>query len=139
MKRSFDVGANEGQSALEFRRWFPDAYLFSFEPHESTFVKLAQRAENDQRWNAENLAFGATPGEAVFHENAVSGANSILATDPESDVLFENNPHRTQAITHVTVDRLSAYCDRHSIDHIDLLNIDTQGFDLEVLKGCGAF
>jgi len=135
----FDVGANEGQSALEFREWFPDARIVSFEPHAPTFAKLRARAHVDPLWDVENLALGADAGTRQFHENAVSGANSLLPTDQQSDALFPDNPHRTQALTNVSVDRLDAYCARNGISAIDLLNIDTQGFDLEVLRGCGRF
>src|SRR6188508_1270833 len=36
----FDVGANRGQSALRFRRWFPSATLHCFEPVPATFAHL---------------------------------------------------------------------------------------------------
>jgi FkbM family methyltransferase len=135
----FDVGANEGQSAIEFRTWFPGARIISFEPHGMTYQRLAEYAASDSRWDTENLALGAKPGETVFHENQVSGANSILATDRVSDRLFQDNPHRTKAVTCVKVDRLDDYCDRNAICGIDFLNIDTQGFDHEVLKGAGSY
>ena len=135
----FDVGANEGQSAIEFRAWFPGARIISFEPHGMTYQRLEEQAARDTLWHAENLAFGSSPGETVFHENQVSGANSILATDRLSDRLFQDNPHRTKAVTCVNVDRLDDYCDRNAICGIDFLNVDTQGFDLEVLKGAGNY
>ena len=36
----FDVGANEGQSALRFAKAFPGARIVSFEPFQSTFARL---------------------------------------------------------------------------------------------------
>ncbi len=38
----FDVGANIGNYALELRRHFPNAEIYSFEPVKSTFAVLAK-------------------------------------------------------------------------------------------------
>ncbi len=40
---------------------------------------------------------------------------------------------------YVEVKRLDDYCKENNIDHIDFLKIDTEGFDFEVIKGCGRF
>src|SRR5258705_9601458 len=48
IRKFFDVGANEGQTALNAMMYFPQARIFSFEPHPATFSallsKLGERA-----------------------------------------------------------------------------------------------
>ena len=50
-----------------------------------------------------------------------------LAPRPNSDADTTEVP--------VRVETLDGYCERHGIDSIDLLKVDTQGYDLNVLKG----
>lgn len=137
MATIFDVGANEGQSAREFRKWFPCAHIVSFEPFPPAFMVLKRHSAQDSNWVAENLALGTLSGVEPFHINQVSGANSILPTDNASNNYFSENPHITANVTEITVGRLDDYCVENGISSIDFLNIDTQGYDLEVLKGAG--
>ena len=43
----FDVGANEGQTACELRRIFPEAKIYCFEPYEAAFRTLQQKLGGD--------------------------------------------------------------------------------------------
>ena len=47
-----------------------------------------------------------------------------------------NNFHQSKK---TKIKRLYDYVNENNIDHIDFLKIDTEGFDFEVLKGCGDF
>lgn len=54
--------------------------------------------------------------------------SSIL--EPSADCWGE-----IKARVQVELRTLDAYCTEHRITHIDILKVDTQGFDLEVIKG----
>src|ERR1700753_1912296 len=41
----FDVGANDGSTSLRAVNEFPDAQIFSFEPHAETFQRLTNVAK----------------------------------------------------------------------------------------------
>ena len=39
----FDIGANRGQSIFLFKKWFPKAKLYSFEPNPKLFLELKKK------------------------------------------------------------------------------------------------
>lgn len=119
----FDVGANEGQTAKRFRALFPTATIHAFEPG-PPFERLAQMPGI----HAHNIALGSQPGTLTFNENTVSVMSSFLPLGPDGWGEVTNRRE-------VTVSTVDEFCAQHSIEHIDLLKSDTQGFDLEVLKG----
>lgn len=121
----FDVGANEGQSIAAYRVWFPSAKIHSFEPVASTFSVLLANV-NDPKVFCHNLALGSEQGSAPIKiDKNLSGMNSMLGASQETGQLTET----------IKVDTLDAFCEAKKIDHIDFLKIDTEGFDLEVLRG----
>ena len=42
-------------------------------------------------------------------------------------------------IEEVEIDTVYNFCNKNNIDHIDILCMDTQGFELNILKGCKEF
>jgi FkbM family methyltransferase len=127
----FDVGANIGQSIEQFRLWFPDCVIHSFEPSPKTFRTLRRntfRLKNVQLWNC---ALGATPGQETLLENSYSTMSSFLPLG----TLGWGEPRKETPVEVRTVDEL---CLEQGIERIDVLKSDTQGFELEVFKGAEA-
>jgi FkbM family methyltransferase len=122
----FDVGANVGQTARRLVRAFPQAAIHSFEPFRDTYAKLNGNVSHEPRIKTHCLALGADPGKVVV-ELRGSLINSLKPSDtgPTPDTPTET----------LTVDTVDAFCARHEIDTIDFLKIDTEGYDMEVLKG----
>ncbi len=128
METIFDVGANIGQSAQEYRRRFPAADLYCFEPVPSTFQELCKNLEVSDKTHAFPLAFGSKPGRVGVVLQSHSSINSLLNTvEPPF-------PEGIQAEI-VDVDTMDNFCRIHEISQMDYLKIDTEGYDLEVLKG----
>lgn len=125
-----DVGANEGQSASRFAHLWPGSVIHCFEPSPTTFAELERNVASlaPTVVHAVNAGAGADRGRRVLLENSQSDMSSFLA-------LAEESWGRTTAETTVDVITLDEYCASRGIGHVDLLKIDTQGFDLEVLKG----
>jgi FkbM family methyltransferase len=119
-----DVGANEGQTALPFARAFPDARVFAFEPVPHTFSTLRARTADIHRIRCFELALGPYDGEATITLADKSGQNSLLN-------VAEPGPG---TIT-VSVMRGDTWASAHDVDHVDVLKIDAEGYDLEVLAG----
>jgi FkbM family methyltransferase len=124
----FDIGANVGQTALAMRGMFPRAIIHAFEPSPSTFAKLEAAVSTDRNVVLNNCGVGAQDGTLEFTENRNSDMSSFLPLGPEGwgEVLGKI------AVPVVTVD---GYCGENAVSRIDVLKIDTQGFDFEVLKG----
>jgi FkbM family methyltransferase len=125
----FDVGANVGQSRSYFRFYLPDAKIFSFEPVESSFTQLKNSAAADNNCVLENMALGDVAGQKIIRlfDRDVSVLNSL-----RDDVM---NRAENAKMETISVDTLDRYCSMNYIQKIDLLKIDTEGFEINVLKG----
>ena len=126
-----DIGANRGQSAESYHALFPQARILSSEPDPEAFRALADVVARLPKAQAFQLAFGESRGTASFNRFQSSQTNSFLAFDSR---------YRTEtssAVVKVTVETLDSFCGQLKIQQIDLLKIDTQGYDLKVLRGGG--
>jgi FkbM family methyltransferase len=124
----FDVGANVGQSVRRYRSALPGCEIHSFEPSPTTFEELRANVEGpDVR--LVNVAVGSTPGSLLLFETASSVMTSLLTPVPQGPA------RRVDRATEVPVITLDDYCAEQNISRVDLLKTDTQGYDLEVLRG----
>jgi FkbM family methyltransferase len=126
----FDIGANVGQSVQQFRKFFMNAEIHSFEPGEQAFQELTKNTQGMGGVHLVNSGMGARRETKTYVENEFSDMNSFL--EPGEDVW--GSVIRRRALQLETVDD---YCMGSGIAHIDILKIDTQGYDLEVLRGAG--
>lgn len=125
----FDVGANIGQSYRFFRDIFGEAKIFCFEPVTSSFLQLAKSVEGDDKCRIENIAFGDQHTEIeikLFDNN--SPINSL-----KTELM---NTARNAVSQKVQVTTIDIYCRDLNISSIDLLKIDTEGYEILVLEGC---
>lgn len=120
----FDVGANVGQTVTEIRRKFPDPVIYSFEPVPSTFKSLVSNTRGIGGVHCIPCALGETPGTAAITDNATSGQNTLMTSAKPGSPKVE-----------VRVDAVDAFCLARDIDAIDVLKIDTEGFEMSVLRG----
>lgn len=126
----FDVGANDGDSAVSALHQFPKARVISFEPHPVTYSKLTTRKHDQPRWSVINSALGSEIGEVGLFEYDDSKINS-LTDKAQYAVRFRRESRRIS----VKCTTLDAFCAESGIELIDVLKIDTEGFDLAVLQG----
>jgi FkbM family methyltransferase len=136
-----DVGANAGQfydflrTAVGFNGW-----IVSFEPVPHHARALRERAVSESHWHCEECALGARSGEAEFKVMSNTQFSSFLDPDHSAVGLFESLNRVEQRIS-VRMDTLDMAMARlpSEIDKARIyLKLDTQGFDLEVLKGASA-
>ena len=124
----FDVGANVGQSASQFRLWFPDAQIHCFEPVAATFARMSQRmARNSDSVHLHHVAVGAANGQTTILTGATSDLSRVVPADRAT---------RSGHVEIADMITLDDFCDREGVGYIDFLKIDTEGHDLAVLKGC---
>ncbi|TDB61794.1 FkbM family methyltransferase [Arundinibacter roseus] len=125
-KLIFDVGAHKGESHLIYRKVFPQSTIYSFEPDPETFKVLRANTANLPAAILENAGVGAAEERLPFYINKEdSMGNSFLKVSGQD----------SQPFVEVPVHSLDSYTKERTIQLIDFLKIDTQGFDLEVLKG----
>jgi FkbM family methyltransferase len=124
----FDVGANRGQTIEHFRGVFAHPVIHAFEPGLETFSELQRSRAGIPDVHLNNVALGARAESRTFIQNQFDNMSSFL--EPSVDAWGEVKDRYPVEVT--TVDD---YCAAHGIARIDILKSDTQGFDLEVLKG----
>ena len=131
-----DVGANEGQFALELRRFGYKGRILSFEPIASAFEKLSQRAARDPLWTCEQVALGDSDRQSEINVSANTQSSSLIAMNPR---LLESAPEtRFVRKETVTVRRLDSVIPRvKRAQDVLYLKIDAQGFEKKVLDGAG--
>ena len=128
----FDVGANIGQTARRYRRWFKTADVWSFEPLPDTYAELEATHAGDRKVHARREAVGSEVGRAVFHVNAKNYNHSLLGAADGGD--------QYAAIDHVgeievPVTTVDAFCEEQGIETLDILKTDAEGADLLALQG----
>jgi FkbM family methyltransferase len=120
----FDVGANIGQSIRELHGEFPDAAIIAFEPSHDTFSRLKSNTKNIRCVALHNLAISSRKGQARFdNRSPVSEIHALAADQQNADLPL------------VDITTIDDFCKSNRIEQIDLLKIDTEGHDLEVLRG----
>ncbi len=119
----FDIGANVGQSTRQFRRRFPEARIWAFEPVPAAFGELKQAVGDDPRTRTVPAAFGAQPGKGFITADG---------TRPVNHLVEESAGVNVEPVRIMTGD---AFCEARNIERINFAKIDTEGHDLEVLKG----
>ncbi len=128
MDTIFDVGANIGQTVEWLRDGEPNAKIYCFEPVSTTFKELVSKKGGDKNCIFEQLALGDTKGEVVIKVfGDKPGWNSL-----RNDLMNKDANAREEVLKVTTLD---AYCNENGIKKIDLLKIDTEGFEINVLEG----
>lgn len=120
----FDVGANNGNTAIGFAASFPDAVVYAFEPVAETYRVLVQNTSTHDRVRPFNLALGARPRKARMQIKSLSVSNRIAG--------WRDFLKPSEIVTMTSGDN---FCGEHGLDRIGFLKVDAEGHDLQVLVG----
>lgn len=123
----FDVGANIGQSAAEYAAAFPKAAIHCFEPVPDSFARLTAATANLPHVTAHALALGHHDGTVRMSHNGASVGNRILA----------DQSTQGPGVVEVAMRSGAAMLSELGLKRLSFLKIDTEGHDLDVLKGFG--
>jgi len=128
-----DCGANIGQMAAGFRRLYPKAEIYCFEPVKAVFEKLTSRMR-ELRIQPVNKAVGDRDGSARINLTASPEANSLLGYKDGNPCAQWTTIVGKEEIEICTLDR---WCKENGIaaQRVDLLKLDVQGAELQALYG----
>ena len=138
-----DVGAHVGQSNRLFRRLFPRATIWSFEPDPESYAALSDAIDPAQPGGTVRVALADRDGTATFHRNPIGHTSSLLARSETSrdsiDLARARAEGRPTALPveriEVPVRRLDGWCAERGVTAVDLLKVDVQGAEVAVLAG----
>jgi len=126
-----DIGANEGQSLLQFRETFPEAVIHSFEPSPEAFEILKKAAAKVPDVQIYDYGFADRSGVQDLHISLHSCLNSILSSGKEYAWPSAPLDGRVSA----RFQTLDWFLSEAGIELVDILKIDVQGAEMLVLKG----
>jgi len=130
----FDIGANEGDTTIQFLKALPDARIHLFEPNPATYARLRSRFSQEKNIVINPCGVGKSAGQLTLYDFDGKGSErASLLPETFSDLLLaKKSAIREMTVEVVTVD---AYCDRRGIDAINYMKIDVEGFEKFVLEG----
>jgi FkbM family methyltransferase len=134
-----DVGAHQGEFAGFLRDQDYTGEILSFEPVASSFATLSRNRALDKRWRGYNIALGAEDGELEMNIYAGSVFNSFLRPAEHGTTRFRDDTQVVR-VDRVPVRRLESIVDEIIAARPDariFLKMDTQGYDLQVVRGGG--
>lgn len=131
-----DVGANRGQYGSTLRGLGYKGWIVSFEPIKANFEVLENVAKRDNRWRVFRYALGAVNGRLLINVTEKSVFSSFLTPKEDSQKRFpQNRVERREEVEVRRLDGILAGCFSGIESSRIYLKMDTQGFDLEVVKG----
>jgi len=145
----FDVGANTGETLKEFKDWWPNSQVHCFEPQQECWKDLENKvidnnyqdvvinkyAVGEEEKDADFYSHDITSGQSGLHKINSKSSDSInlsKLTTPESLKAYKKSINHKRV---VKVNTLKDYISTNNIENVDLLKIDTQGYEPEVLSG----
>ncbi len=108
---------------------FPLAQVHAFEPVEETMSELRRQTVGLSGVDYRMLAMGEARTTGVMELREHSAINSLL---PGLDDIAGSKKIGEAT---VNIDSVDEYCNEHHIPFVHILKTDTEGFDLEVLRG----
>jgi FkbM family methyltransferase len=124
----FDIGANIGEYSL-FLNKYTNAKIYAFEPLPESFKKL-KKMTLGKNVICENIALGSKTEIRTLYYNPKSSQKASLHRDMNKIHYVKNNYKKMiRALT------LDEFVKKNKIKKIDLIKIDTEGHELEVIKG----
>lgn len=126
----FDVGANDGDTSAQLAQRFPPAQIHAFEPNPDTFRKLSRRFPVSPRIQPHALALGP---HTETRELNIFDDGKLCSLRADTPFALEYGKQSVQIPVSCT--SVDTFCARNGIARIDLLKIDTEGFDADVLLG----
>ena len=139
----FDVGGNSGQSIIKFKKIFKNPIIHSFEPIESEYKKMKDMFGSDENVFLNNFALGEKEELKEFNITAKSSNSSFNKVKTGTKWLKERSKeHLNNSEDYIVkkeivkISTIDKYCLEKKINQIDLIKIDTQGYEDKVLEGC---
>jgi FkbM family methyltransferase len=144
-----DVGAHKGETIISFLKNFEIDNIYSFEASKNTYQDLQSKInkirEIYRKTNIEvfNLGVGNSSEKKIFNELPDSNSSTFNLIDQNSSYFkrkdkilsFFFKKNFIIKKNYVSQIKLTDFVEKNKLINIDILKIDTEGYELEVIKG----
>jgi len=141
-----DVGAHLGETINLFSKNLNIKKMICYEASKINFNKLA-KSKNSKDLNIiiNNIALGSEKNELEFFQTSESSSSTFCKIDHNSNYFKRKNNilnifQKDKYIASSEVIKLKTLKDefiKYNLKHVDILKIDTEGFEFDVIKGAG--
>ena len=141
----FDIGAHKGETIQLFIKNFNINRIYSFEPNLNLYEFLIKKKEFiSDKIKIFNLGFGLNSEIkelSIFQDTSSSTLNRLnenteyFKRKKKFMSLFFNKDNFVAKKQKVKIYNLSKFINEKSIQRIDILKIDTEGYEYNILKG----
>lgn len=129
-----DVGANVGMFARDLKNSGYTGRLISFEPLSKAYAALERKAKADSNWQTINMALGSEDCEQTINISDTDTSSSLLEA---TSLAMAAHPQTRKVSTElIQVRKLDSIFDSLNAKGSNIwLKVDTQGYEMEVLRG----
>lgn len=129
-----DIGAHSGEFVRKLRSFGYRGFIYSVEPQQAVHARLREAACNDVRWlPVPRQGVGSESGWLELNISENSWSTSLLEVHPNH--LRADASTRTVTRERVEVVRAENLLNRESMNSIEAIKIDVQGYERHVLEG----
>jgi len=146
----FDVGGHHGETIKLFSSKLKIKKIYSFEASPQNFQvlkkKISKKYVDSGKVEIFNFGLGNKISKSFINQAIESSSSTINELNKESNYLKrklkilniekKDNFYQKIPIQLVTLD---SFIEKHDIQKVDLLKIDTEGYELNVLKGLSKY
>tara|TARA_B100000902_G_scaffold377297_1_gene409375 strand:- start:118 stop:834 length:717 start_codon:yes stop_codon:yes gene_type:complete len=124
------IGAHVGDEVKNYVNLFGEIPIYLFEPQKNIFNKLKENVKNFHNAKCFNFGLGSENKIVDFYLNTNNDNQSSSVLKPKDHLKY--HPHVTFSKSEdIEVRRL----DDFDLNDVNFVNIDVQGYELEVLRG----
>ena len=127
-----DIGANDGGYSRDIVAINPSVTVYAFEPHPLTFDRLVSNIEAHKNIRPFNYAVGDRPGRQILYDHRSESGTAHASIFREVIEDIHKAPSSEYEVNVITLDE---FIEEQRLARVDLLKIDTEGYELNVLKG----
>jgi FkbM family methyltransferase len=144
----FDVGAHYGETIKLFDKKLKLKKIYSFEASPKNYQILKNKISKYDFRKVEifNYGIGEKISESFINQTLESSSSTINKLNMESKyfekklkILNIKNKSSFQYQVPIKIISLDYFIEKYQIKYIDLLKIDTEGYELNVLKGLSKY
>ena len=145
----FDVGAHKGETSIQFLKNFNFRETHVFEPEPDTFKILEKNLKNkfiNSKIIFNNFALGQENRVLNINSTVESSSSTIHDLDETTDYFVRkkktlglSNKSAFSIKKKISMVNPKDYIKKNRINNIDLLKIDTEGYEYYILKSFGEF